>query len=216
MSNIKQAYSKWAPTYDKELNPSILLEEDVVVKLVSASSKDRILDVGCGTGRYASRFSKGDYVGIDSSRNMLKVAKRKVKGKFVLGDITDMPFPDKSFDKVVCCLVISHFNKVDHVLKEMSRVLKDDGYIVLSTLHPDTDFTDFELVKFNFALSEYEPNVIHSFNYLTKSFLKAKLKEKKRVELKIDKRIKHCFSDRSYKAVKGRMFGVVFVLNKEK
>lgn len=215
MNNIQLAYRKFADTYDKVLNPSTLLEEDIVIKLVNACKGDSILDVGCGTGRYAKKFAIADYVGIDFSRNMLKVAKKKVQAKFVLGDIVNMPFPDCSFDKIVCCLVISHVHKIGAVLKEMSRVLKEDGYIVLTTLHPDTDFTDFELVKFDFPLSKYEPNVLHSFDYLKKSFLKAGLKEKKRVELKIDKTIKHCFTPKSYEAVKGMMFGVVFVLNKK-
>tara|TARA_Y100000310_G_scaffold6386_1_gene7210 strand:- start:1474 stop:2151 length:678 start_codon:yes stop_codon:yes gene_type:complete len=215
---VQKAYRKWANTYDKEINPSIDLEESKVIKLMNVKKGDYVLDVGCGTGRYTKIFTQqaAKVVGIDFSRNMLKVAKHRVKkAEFKQTDITKkLPFPDKTFDKIVCSLVISHIQNISPVLKEMKRVLKDDGFIVLTTLHPDIDFWGFESVKFRFPLSKYECSISHKFSVFEKTFKKLRLKQVKRMELMINKSVEHCFTERSFKAVKGNPLGVIFKLEK--
>jgi ubiquinone/menaquinone biosynthesis C-methylase UbiE len=216
----RQAYQDWAATYDDEINPSIDLEQAKVVRLMNIEKKDEILDVGCGTGRYAQLFAKqGAHVtGMDFSPNMLKMAKSKVKNaSFRQADITKrFPFQDKKFDKIICSLVVSHIKHPYSMLSEMKRVIKDDGFIILTTLHPKVNFDGFELVKFNFPLSAYNCSIIHSFKSFESLFKKSKLREEKRIELYIDNSIKHCFSKESFKKVKGRPKGVVFKLVKER
>lgn len=215
---VQKAYRKWANTYDKEINPSIDLEENQVINLIHVKKGDYILDVGCGTGRYSKIFTQkaAKVVGIDFSRNMLKIAKQRVKkAEFKQTDITKkFPFPDKTFDKIVCSLVISHIQNISPVLKEMKRVLKDNGFIVLTTLHPKYDFWGFELTGCSFPISKYNCTYCHNFSEFKEFFKKAGLKETKRIELMIDKSAEHCFTERSFKTVKGNPLGIIFKLEK--
>lgn len=213
---VKKAYQDWAKTYDQELNPSIDLEKNKVMKLLHPKKGERILDVGCGTGRYLRPLvRKGTHAtGIDFSRNMLEIARKKAPHADIKEvDITKkFPFPSSTFDKVICSLVISHIKNIIPVLKEIKRVLKDDGFLILTTLHPNTDFSDYELMKFDFPLSRYDCSILHSFLSLEKSFKESGLKEEERLELHIDESISHCFTKTSFKKVKGRPKGVIFKL----
>jgi len=77
---VAGVYDIWAPTYDEERNPLIALEENVTLDLIGDVRNQRVLDVGCGTGRYCELLAKrgAKVVGIDSSAKMLEYAKRKI------------------------------------------------------------------------------------------------------------------------------------------
>ena len=96
----------------------------------------------------------------------------------------------------------------------MKRVLKDKGFIVLTALHPDIDFLGFELTGFNFQLSKYKCEMFHKVSVYEKSFAKVGLKVARKMELKINDSIKHCFTERSFKVVKGRPLALVLKLRK--
>lgn len=54
----RDAYDRWAKTYDAEPNPHIFMEQEDVVALVDPRPGGVILDAACGTGKYAIEFSK--------------------------------------------------------------------------------------------------------------------------------------------------------------
>jgi malonyl-CoA O-methyltransferase len=216
--SVKQAYSDWASTYDDELNCSIELEQPPVVNLLQPRKGDIILDVGCGTGRYSYIATKlgAEVIGIDFSSRMLAIAKKKVpKAKFARCDITKpLYFPDKTFDKIICGLVIDHLKNITPLFQELSRVLKDKGYMIITTLHPRIDFEGIEHINMHFPLSSYKCTVLHSFRELRTAAKDAGLNISI-VELKIDESIKHCFTPESFKKIKGRFWGVILVLTKK-
>lgn len=76
MNRTRDAYDRWSTVYDKDPNPQTVLEEPVVMELVSPRSGDRILDAACGTGRYCRLFQEqgAEVVGLDFSEGMLRVA----------------------------------------------------------------------------------------------------------------------------------------------
>lgn len=101
-----------------------------------------LLDVGCGRGRYLGQLvGRGfTYVGLDSSKEMLKIAKnkacRRAGSSFFLiqGNAEHLPFVDSFFDSVICIDVLHHFTNKDsrkYVVRELARVLKPDGEIVI-------------------------------------------------------------------------------------
>ena len=49
---VVEGYDKWASTYDREPNPLIALEEKVTLGMIGDVQGQRVLDLGCGTGRY--------------------------------------------------------------------------------------------------------------------------------------------------------------------
>jgi len=101
-------------------------------------SGEKVLDLGCGHGRYLPLFKeKGiDYFGIDSSEKLIKIAKDEYPGeKFQVGEALNLPFPDNFFDKIYSIAVLHHVPSEEfrlQFLKEVRRVLKPKGLLILT------------------------------------------------------------------------------------
>jgi SAM-dependent methyltransferase len=100
-----------------------------------------ILDLGCGAGPVTGALrERGRHViALDYSPDMLQLAARRLaglrgtRGGLVQGDSRRLPFADGTLDAVVCLGVISYVQDYESVLREIRRVLKPDGRLVLST-----------------------------------------------------------------------------------
>jgi malonyl-CoA O-methyltransferase len=77
---------------------------------------------------------------VDFSAGMLEKAKRKPGGNrinFIQHDLgKPLPFPDASFDRVICCLVLDHIADLDSFFRELKRICKSDGFVAISGMHP--------------------------------------------------------------------------------
>ena len=98
----------------------------------------RVLDAGCGAGYGAELLNQAgaaSVVGIDTSTAALALARLAVTDGVTceLGDVTALSHPDDSFDLVVCFEVIEHVADPERVLDELSRVLRPDGLLLLSS-----------------------------------------------------------------------------------
>ncbi len=93
-----------------------------IVKLCGFSKKDRVLDVGCGCGGLTMHIPNA--VGLDLSPELIRVARKRSRRKFVVGNLEKLPFADNSFDYVVCFGVLHHFPSIDKVAREMKRVAR--------------------------------------------------------------------------------------------
>ena len=92
----------------------------------------KVLDVGCGDG-YVSSVLVGDneVFGLDISESAVKEARKKGIKAFV-SNLDGIPFPDKSFDAVLALDILEHLFDPVFVLREVKRVLKDDGILLIS------------------------------------------------------------------------------------
>jgi len=111
-----------------------------VIRSLGLKKGDWVLDVGCGTGYLLARIEKSlgiKGVGIDFSAASIKKAKRwQKKGlKFLATDAEGLPFEDKSFDYVISLDVLEHIENQGKVLREMVRVLKKKGKILIYTIN---------------------------------------------------------------------------------
>jgi len=104
----------------------------------------RVLDAGCGNGRYLRFLQKradddAMLVGCDLSPKMLERARRRLKSDrpcLYSADVTRLPFGDESFDALVCGWVLEHLPTIEAGLAELSRVLRPGGkLLVLTTEH---------------------------------------------------------------------------------
>ena len=102
-----------------------------------------VLDVACGTGDMVLELQKHGctVTGVDLSEEMLSIAKRKVEnGKWKVADAEHLPFPNDSFDVVTCAFGVRNFVHLEQGLKEMLRVLKPGGrMVILELATPDSN-----------------------------------------------------------------------------
>jgi len=117
-------------------------------------SGEKVLDLGCGNGRYFPVFKEKrvDYSGIDNSERLINLAKKKYSdGKFQLGDALNIPFPNNNFDRVYNIAVLHHIPSKELrilALKESKRVLKTGGLLILTVWH-------FHKLEARFLLFKY-------------------------------------------------------------
>ncbi len=93
-------------------------------------SGKKVLDIGCATGEYLSRFSKSS-LGIDYSDPNLEICRRKGLNVIKADINAGLPISDESFDIAFCSHVLEHVDSPIMMLREMRRILKRDGCAVL-------------------------------------------------------------------------------------
>lgn len=147
---IRRLFNDISPEYDKlnhilSLNIDRLWRKRAVRRIVSRQLQS-ILDVACGTGDFsiaiAKEMAKGSHVtGLDLSEGMLEVMRAKVikaglgeKISLKVGDCEALPFYDESFDRVSVAFGVRNFENREQGLREMQRVLKKGGRLVILEL----------------------------------------------------------------------------------
>ncbi len=105
-----------------------------LIELAEIKKTDKVLEVGCGAGHILERIPEGKLYGIDISEIQIKRAGERLGDKAELKKSPgeEIPYEDKFFDKILCSEVIEHVLDPIPLLKEMKRVLKDDGVLSLS------------------------------------------------------------------------------------
>ena len=140
----RDGYDRWAATYDTMGNWLLELEEPEVDRALGDVKDLDVLDVGAGTGRHALRIAErgARVTAIDFSEEMLAVARGKLGAERVRWTTHDanapLPFPDRSFDRVLSALVLEHIppSQLVAFFRELGRVSRLDGRIVVTAMHP--------------------------------------------------------------------------------
>ena len=130
-----------APDEYRDLNDMINKELlSINIDKISDLSQATILDCGCGNGNKLLSIKKSfpgfkEYKGIDNYLPAIKSCeKHSKKGlEFIYGDCLSMPIGDKSVDVIISNQVIEHISQYEIYLKELKRILKPEGIIILST-----------------------------------------------------------------------------------
>jgi ubiquinone/menaquinone biosynthesis C-methylase UbiE len=112
----------------------------ILPPLAGVKPSHRVLDLACGPGFVALEFAKHarEVVGVDLTAEMLKQARALARREdfknvtFRGADVNRLPLPNGSFDLVVTRASFHHFVEPERVLKEMVRVLRPDGRILIS------------------------------------------------------------------------------------
>ena len=109
---------------------------EIASGLLGSKKYDKLLDLGFGSGiflpelasRCTSLFGMDNHGNIAFVKEMAKV--EKVEVNLLAGDILKIPFKDKVFDCIVCLSVLEHIKNLSETVKEMYRIVKDDGILV--------------------------------------------------------------------------------------
>ena len=141
--------------YNFIANSGVLFNKRVkkyLPELIKVKPGGRILDVGCGTGRYADVFPC-KYFGVDPSEDYIKYAKNHHQGNFLKMNGADLKFPDNTFDFVINISVLHHMpdSLVERTIAEMKRVCKKNGQIfIIDVVYPKKiNFLGYLLLKFD-------------------------------------------------------------------
>lgn len=111
-----------------------------IYDIFDPQNSERFLDIGCGTGNYTIALArKGmNITGVDISEEMLVKARAKMESlPWVQADAKALPFPDRSFEGVLCFLAIHHIGNLLQFFNEVYRVLCPGGKFLIFTNSPN-------------------------------------------------------------------------------
>ena len=142
MKKIIDKYNAWAYQYDNNINPTRDLDKTVTMESLSNIDFYKVLELGCGSGKNTEwLITKADkLVGLDFSKNMLDLARNKVKTDkvtFINADLNEnWPVNDNSFDLAVTNLTLEHIEALDHIFNSLFVKLTQGGKCFVCELHP--------------------------------------------------------------------------------
>jgi ubiquinone/menaquinone biosynthesis C-methylase UbiE len=135
---VRSEYDRLAPHYDQRWRPYIDATLRAVLESISLNGREEVLDVACGTGELErlllERWPDLRITGADLSPGMLQQAKSKNAGKQVTwlqADAASLGLPDRQFDWVICANSFHYFPQPLEALRQMRRVLRPEGTLVL-------------------------------------------------------------------------------------
>ena len=143
---VSKMFDNIAPYYDF-LNRFLSLGIDTIwrkkaINELKAIDPKKILDVATGTGDVAiemtKRLTPTEIIGLDISKEMLEVGKKKIKKrnlsniiKMEVGDSENLRFEDNTFDAITVAFGVRNFENLEKGIAEMNRVLKKDGKLIV-------------------------------------------------------------------------------------
>ena len=146
---VERMFDNIAPAYD-QLNHTLSWGIDKswrkkAINWLKPFQPQRIMDVATGTGDFAIQacrvLNPKELIGTDISEGMMNVGRQKVKEaglesriSFAKEDCTALSFPNNRFDAITVAFGVRNFEDLDKGLKEMHRVLNDNGKLVILEL----------------------------------------------------------------------------------
>ena len=139
---------------------------EALVQSIGVTAGQKVLDLGCGDGTTALPSAKlgADVLGVDIARNLVEAGNRRAKEqglanlRFREGDATNLTgLPDKSFDTVVSIFGAMFAPKPHDVAKEMVRVTKPGGQVVMGNWIPNDPTLVAQILKTSAAYSPPPP-----------------------------------------------------------
>lgn len=149
-----------------------------VVKILRSTGAKQVLDVATGTGDLAlaaaRRMPGTQFEALDISTGMLDIGRKKAKNQgrekqisFLTGDSEDLPFESDRFDAVMVAFGVRNFENLQQGLKEMQRVLKPGGTVIV------LEFSKPRIFPFKQLFGFYFKNVLPLIGRLTSKDPKA-------------------------------------------
>lgn len=143
-ARILDQFSRQAVPFSQSPSVSNQKALEFIVASTGAGSNDTVLDVACGPGLLVCAFARvvRHAAGIDLTPAMLEQARKAQHDQrlsnvsWQQGDVTHLPYPDAHFSIVGCRFVFHHLQEPLVVLKEMKRVCKPGGKVVVADMAP--------------------------------------------------------------------------------
>ena len=134
----RREYTRDAARYDRRWARYVERSTDATLARLSLTATDRVLDIGCGTGALLERLTRSiephRLTGVDLTPAMLAVAHDRLPDGVALhtARAEALPFDDHAFDVVISCSVFHFIHDPAAALREIHRVLRPDGRVVIT------------------------------------------------------------------------------------
>jgi cytosine/adenosine deaminase-related metal-dependent hydrolase/ubiquinone/menaquinone biosynthesis C-methylase UbiE len=140
--SAREGYRRWASSYDTDQNPMLSVEKRYLEQMLPGVVGKDVVDLGCGTGRWLQilrRAAPRSLLGIDSSSEMLRQARRKLNGtaRLVHGDGSKVSLTS-SADLVLGSFVLSYVEDAARFLSNARAALRENASLFLTDVHPQT------------------------------------------------------------------------------
>ncbi len=105
-----------------------------IFKLIDIKTGDCIIEIGCGAGNVIEKASTCKLFGVDISSSVLRKARERLIERVHLfqGDAQNLPCKDQAFTHIICSEVLEHLLDPSAALREMARIVKPPGAVVIS------------------------------------------------------------------------------------
>lgn len=146
-----------ATAYEELLVPALFQEwADRIAKIDEIKPSHKVLDVACGTGvlaRAVARYlPESSVTGLDPNSGMLAIARRSAPNiNWQQGSAEELPFGNESFDIVLSQFGLMLFSSPTTALKEMKRVLKSGGKMIVAVFDSIDNIPAYEIMAELFA-----------------------------------------------------------------
>lgn len=128
----------------------------------NASQGKKVLEIGCGLGTDSVSFAKAgaDVTAIDLAPDAVKLTQEHlefagVRGNVMVADAENLPFRDRAFDIVYSFGVLHHTPDIEKAVKEIHRVLKPNGRVILMLYHKHSRAYYLRILLLNGILKGY-------------------------------------------------------------
>ena len=164
--------NKYDDYYQTEFGKKVdHIEKEIITELLcKIHSDNKLLDIGCGTGHWTEFFINRGYkvTGVDSSEEMLKIAKGKnLDAEFILGNSGNLQIEDESYSIIITITMLEFVGNQEISIQEMYRILKKGGWLIVGGLYADSTL----------GLNKENDEVFKDANLYNKKDLKSKFSQ---------------------------------------
>ncbi len=161
LKKLKQFYNFW---YEKR-------RKDEMKKFINIVKGKRVLDLGSGIGIFNKVFRNlgfKEIFSVDNNERNLEI--NDANKKFLLNLENRLPFPNNYFDFCFASEIIEHLREREQFLKEIYRVLKKNGYLLLTTPNKDSLIAKFDKMIGRFVINglwtghSYEHRYVYGYD----------------------------------------------------
>jgi len=186
-TELQATYRSLAPSYDRRWSHYLKRTHERSFDFLGAHSGMKMLDIACGTGKFldlaARKLSPAFLMGVDPNPSMLEEAQKRISDNTILRQASayEIPADDQSFDRIVCLNSFHYFERPEKALREMRRVMKPNGKLILTDWranrtthvilkialtairHPYHHIYSTEQIQATLKDEGYETNEIHTY-----------------------------------------------------